>query len=53
MIFIFALYDMGLTGLWLNAPLTMAACCIMSLVILIVFSREMKKKETETPNIIE
>lgn len=53
MIFIFALYDMGLTGLWLNAPLTMAACCIISLVILIVFSREMKKKETETPNIIE
>lgn len=53
MIFIFALYDMGLTGLWLNAPLTMAACCIISLVILIVFSREMKKKKTETPNIIE
>ena len=53
MIFIFALYDMGLTGLWLNAPLTMAACCIISLVILIFFSKEMKKKETETPNIIE
>ncbi len=53
MIFIFALYDMGLTGLWLNAPLTMAACCIMSFVILILFSKEMNKKETETPNIIE
>ena len=53
MIFIFALYDMGLTGLWLNAPLTMAACCIMAFVILIIFSREMKKKETEEPLIIE
>ena len=53
MIFIFALYNMGLVGLWLNAPLTMAACCIMACVILIIFSREMKKKETETPNIIE
>lgn len=45
MIFIFALYSLGLTGLWLNAPLTMAACCIMSVIILIIFSKEMKKKE--------
>ena len=53
MIFIFALYNMGLVGLWLNASLTMAACCIMAFVILIIFSREMKKKETEEPLIIE
>lgn len=46
MIFIFALTPMGLTGLWLNAPLTMGACCIMSAVILILFSGEMKKKES-------
>ena len=45
MIFIFALSPLGLTGLWLNAPLTMVLCCIMSGVILILFSREMKKKE--------
>lgn len=45
MIFIVALYNLNLTGLWLNAPLTMLACCIMSVVILIIFSKEMKKKE--------
>ena len=45
MIFIFALNSLGLTGLWLNAPLTMAACCIMSLIILILFKKEMKKIE--------
>ena len=45
MIFILSLQSLGLTGLWLNAPLTMALCCIMSVVILILFSREMKKKE--------
>ena len=45
MIFIFALNSMGLTGLWLNAPLTMALCCIMSVVILILFKKEMKKSE--------
>ena len=45
MIFIFALYNLGLTGLWLNAPLTMVACTLMSVVILILFSKEMKKKK--------
>ncbi|MBR2381208.1 MAG: MATE family efflux transporter [Clostridia bacterium] len=44
-LFIFALNSIGLTGLWLNAPLTMGACTIMSLIILIVFAKEMKKKE--------
>lgn len=45
MIFIFALDSLGLTGLWLNAPLTMALCCVMSVIILIIFKKEMKKKE--------
>lgn len=45
MIFIFALYNLGLTGLWLNAPLTMLACCILSGIILILFSKELKKIE--------
>lgn len=45
MIFIFALNSIGLTGLWFNAPLTMVACCIMSGIILIIFKKEMKKKE--------
>ena len=45
MIFIFALYDLGLTGLWLNAPLTMLACCILAAVLLIIFTKEMKKIE--------
>ena len=45
MIFIFALSPLGLTGLWLNAPLTMALCCIMSGVILFLFSKEIKKIE--------
>ena len=43
--FIFALYDLGLTGLWLNAPLTMVATTILALVILILFAKELKKKE--------
>ncbi len=46
MLFIFSLYSLRLTGLWLNAPLTMGACCIMSIIILILFRKEMKKKET-------
>ncbi len=44
MIFILSLQSLGLTGLWLNAPLTMALCCIMSIIILILFKKEMKKK---------
>ena len=45
MAFIFALNSLGLTGLWLNAPLTMGVCAIMSLVILLIFTKEMKKQE--------
>ena len=44
MIFIFALNSIGLTGLWLNAPLTMGACALMSVIILLIFRKEMKKK---------
>ena len=44
MALIFALRSLGLTGLWLNAPLTFAACCLMSVIILFIFSKEMKKK---------
>jgi Na+-driven multidrug efflux pump len=47
MIFILALNSIGLTGLWLNAPLTMGACAIMSIVLLLIFAKEMKKKELE------
>ena len=45
MAFIFALNSLGLTGLWLNAPLTMLLCCVMSVIILYIFSKEMKKIE--------
>ena len=46
MIFIFALYNLGLTGIWLNAPLTMVVTTILSVVILFIFSKEMRKKES-------
>ncbi len=46
MFFILALHSVGLTGLWLNAPLTMIACSIISVVLLIIFAKEIKKKET-------
>jgi Na+-driven multidrug efflux pump len=45
MIFIFALNSLGLTGLWLNAPLTMGACVVMSVILLLIFRKELKKKE--------
>ena len=45
-IFIFALYNLGLTGLWLNAPLTVVAATVLSVIILLIFSKEMKKKES-------
>jgi Na+-driven multidrug efflux pump len=45
MVFIFALNSLGLTGLWLNAPLTMLLCTVMSVIILYIFSKEMKKIE--------
>lgn len=45
MYFIFALYSTGLTGLWLNAPLTMAMCCITSVGVLILFKKEINKKQ--------
>lgn len=43
--FIVALNSIGLTGLWLNAPLTMASVALLSVILLFIFSREMKKKE--------
>lgn len=45
MALIFALNSLGLTGLWLNAPLTMAGVSIVSAIILLVFRKELKKKE--------
>lgn len=45
MVFIFALYGLGLTGLWLNAPLTVLSVCVISAVILLVFRKEMKRIE--------
>ncbi len=53
MTFIFVLYDLELTGLWLNAPLTMGACCLTSLVIMILFARELKKRHRISPQEIE
>lgn len=47
MIFIFALYGLGLTGLWLNAPLTVLSVCVISAVILLVFRKEMKRIEQQ------
>lgn len=45
MLFIFALYNIGLFGIWLNAPLTMLATTLLAVVILISFSKEFRKKE--------
>lgn len=45
MIFIVALYNLELTGLWLNAPLTMVAVSIVSAVILLIFRKELKNIE--------
>ena len=53
MIFIFALNSIGLTGLWLNAPLTMGACAIMSVILLLIFRKELKKKEATEQSKIE
>lgn len=47
MIFIFALYGLGLTGLWLNAPLTVLSVCVISAVILLIFRKEMKRIEQQ------
>ena len=47
MTFIFALQSLGLTGLWLNAPLTMAAVALLSVILLLIFSREMQKREKD------
>lgn len=47
MAFIFALQSLGLTGLWLNAPLTMAAVALLSVILLLIFSREMRKREKD------
>ena len=53
MIFIFALNSLGLTGLWLNAPLTMGACALMSIILLLIFRKELKKKEASEQAKIE
>ena len=53
MIFIFALNSLGLTGLWLNAPLTMGACALMSIILLLIFRKELKKKEASEQAPIE
>ena len=45
MVFIFALNSLGLTGLWLNAPLTMISVSILSVIILMIFKKEMKTLE--------
>ena len=45
MIFILALKNLHLTGLWLNAPLTFASVSVISAIILLIFKKEMKKKE--------
>ena len=47
MVFIFALYGLGLTGLWLNAPLTVLSVCVISAVILLIFRKEMKRIEQQ------
>jgi Na+-driven multidrug efflux pump len=53
MAFIFALNSLGLTGLWLNAPLTMGACALMSVILLLIFRKELKKKEASEQAKIE
>ena len=53
MLFIFALNSIGLTGLWLNAPLTMGACTLMSIILLLIFRKELKKKEASEQAPIE
>ena len=53
MIFILALNSIGLTGLWLNAPLTMGACALMSVILLLIFRKELKKKEATEQSKIE
>ena len=51
LLFIVALYNLGLTGLWLNAPLTTLAVSLLSVGILLLFSKEMKKLEQNSPSI--
>ena len=47
MILIFALYPLGLDGVWLNMPITMALTFIMSMVFLLMFNRQIKKIQKE------
>ncbi len=44
LIFIFALYPMGLSGLWLNMTATSAALAIIAFIMLIFFQRKLAKK---------
>ena len=47
MAFIFALSSLELTGLWLNTPLTMLSVSILSVIILLVFRKELKALEAD------
>ncbi len=42
--FIFALYPMGLKGLWLNMTATSAALAVLALVMLVIFQRKLAEK---------
>lgn len=47
MALIFALRSLGLFGLWLNSPITMVLTTLLSVIIMLLFSKEMKRKEAE------
>lgn len=47
MALIFALRSFGLFGLWLNSPITMVLTTLLSVIIMLLFSKEMKRKEAE------
>lgn len=47
MALIFALRSLGLFGLWLNSPITMVLTTLLSVIIMLLFSKEMKHKEAE------
>ncbi|MGM9631929.1 MAG: MATE family efflux transporter [Eubacteriales bacterium] len=47
MALIFALRSLGLFGLWLNSPITMVLTTLLSVVIMLLFSKELKRREAE------
>ncbi len=53
MALIFALQRLGLLGLWLNAPLTMVLTTLLAIVIMIIFTKELRKREHEVNNIVK